>query len=195
LSLGIFIGHRPAPFQEALGKAGRTQSRRRGRKSRQNGGSPRFGQAFHKQEKRVGFHRGRFQGVAPMHQGQGPGSSPRVIGEIGGEQTVTVLLNEMPAHTHLAMAASQGGVPTPGGNTWGTALKGGKSLYAPTAGASNVKMSTGAIGNSAGGNLPHNNICPYLTLNFASHCKASTRRDPDAAIAIPALGSSLPEIS
>lgn len=106
-----------------------------------------------------------FQGQAPMNAGQGPGLSQRVIGETGGEQTVTLLLSNTPQHTHSAMAASQGGVATPGGNTWGTALKGGKSLYAPT-GSNNVKMSAGAIGNSPGGNQPHNNICPYLTLNF-----------------------------
>src|SRR5579864_2994190 len=63
-----------------------------------------------------------FQGVAPMHQGQGNGLSQRVIGEIGGEQTITLLANEYPAHTHSAMAATTNPMPSPSGNTWGGAL-------------------------------------------------------------------------
>src|SRR5882724_9113216 len=41
-----------------------------------------------------------FQGSAPVHQGQGPGLSLRDLGETGGEQSVTLLSTEMPAHTH-----------------------------------------------------------------------------------------------
>src|SRR6185295_1536532 len=41
------------------------------------------------------------QGCAPMHQGQGPGLSQRFLGESGGEENVTLLQSEMPAHTHI----------------------------------------------------------------------------------------------
>src|ERR1700761_887222 len=41
-----------------------------------------------------------FQGSAPIHWGQGPGLSDRVIGEIGGEQNVTLITTELPAHGH-----------------------------------------------------------------------------------------------
>ena len=40
------------------------------------------------------------QGSAPLQQGQGPGLSLRVLGEVGGEQNVTLLQTEMPAHAH-----------------------------------------------------------------------------------------------
>ena len=105
-----------------------------------------------------------FQGMAPIHQGQGVGLSQRVIGETGGEATVTLIGNQLPSHNHTAMAATTDGLPSPTGNTWGGALKGGKSLYAPS--GTNVTMAPTAIGPFPGGNLPHNNLCPYLTLNF-----------------------------
>jgi len=46
------------------------------------------------------------QGSAPMQQGQGPGLSPRFLGEQGGEQNVTLLQTEMPAHTHNVNAGA-----------------------------------------------------------------------------------------
>src|SRR5713101_6104362 len=61
------------------------------------------------------------QGSAPMQQGQGPGLSLRDLGEIGGEQTVTLLQTEMPAHTHGVQASSSAGtVIPPTGAIWAT---------------------------------------------------------------------------
>src|SRR5690242_12654423 len=44
------------------------------------------------------------QGAVPLGAGQGPGLSLRDLGELGGEQTVTLLDTEMPAHAHTAQA-------------------------------------------------------------------------------------------
>src|ERR671921_8362 len=44
------------------------------------------------------------QGSAPMHPGQGPGLSLHDLGEVGGEQFVTLLESEMPAHNHALRA-------------------------------------------------------------------------------------------
>ena|ERR1700674_1981257 len=104
------------------------------------------------------------QGQTPMQQGQGPGLSLRDLGETSGEETVTLLQTEMPAHVHGVMAATSGGQPGPGGNAWGSGLKTAAPLYAPS-GANNVQMNPFAL-SIAGGNLPHNNLQPYLTLNF-----------------------------
>src|SRR5436190_5393480 len=49
------------------------------------------------------------QGSAPMQPGQGPGLSLRDLGEIGGEQAVTLLQSEMPSHRHTANGSSSGG--------------------------------------------------------------------------------------
>src|SRR5262249_54546813 len=40
------------------------------------------------------------QGSSPMHPGQGPGLTDRVLGEIGGEPNVTLISTEMPGHSH-----------------------------------------------------------------------------------------------
>src|SRR5690348_3324154 len=50
-----------------------------------------------------------FQGRAPMHQGQGPGLSPRSVGEEGGVENVTLLITEMPAHNHGGTLSCGGG--------------------------------------------------------------------------------------
>ncbi len=46
------------------------------------------------------------RGRVPMHQGQGPGLSPRDIGEVSGSETVTLLSTQMPAHSHALRAST-----------------------------------------------------------------------------------------
>jgi microcystin-dependent protein len=106
------------------------------------------------------------QGSAPLQQGQGPGLSPRVQGETGGEQNVTLLQTEMPAHNHTAVAASGTGQPDPTNNAWASGAKGFGSIYSPSVPASNVQMSPTAALSFNGGSHPHNNMMPYLCLTF-----------------------------
>jgi len=102
------------------------------------------------------------QGCAPMHSGQGPGLSFRDLGETGGSASVTLLETEMPAHTHAANCNSgMGDQYSPAGNFWATDA-GGNNEY-NTGGGS--LMAAGAVAN-AGGSQPHNNLQPYLVLNF-----------------------------
>src|SRR5215469_16342387 len=104
------------------------------------------------------------QGCTPMQAGQGPGLSLRDLGETAGEQTVTLLQTEMPAHSHTVQAASGSGVG-PQGNVWGSGLKGTAALFAPSGNPSNVSMNPLAT-TISGGNLPHNNMMPFLGLTF-----------------------------
>jgi microcystin-dependent protein len=106
------------------------------------------------------------QGCAPMQAGQGPGLSLRDLGETGGEQTVTLLQTEMPAHSHGAQGSSGSDQPSPANNAWASGAKfGGGNLYAPTNPPSNVQMNPFAT-SIAGGNQPHNNMPPFLCLTF-----------------------------
>ncbi len=106
-----------------------------------------------------------FQGMAPMQQGQGPGLSMRDLGEQSGEEALTLLESEMPAHTHGAQGVSGAGGQSPApGTTWADANQRGVSQYAAS-GTSNVAMSPLAL-SSSGGSQPHNNMMPYLMLNF-----------------------------
>ncbi len=102
------------------------------------------------------------QGRSPMHQGQGPGLSVRDLGEEVGSSTVTLLESEIPAHGHnLVAIADIGDVNSPTNN--GFARSTGAAVYGNTGPIAN--MSPLALA-SAGGNLPHNNRQPLLTLLF-----------------------------
>src|SRR5947208_1775067 len=95
------------------------------------------------------------QGSAPLQAGQGPGLSLRDLGEIGGEQAVTLLQTEMPAHSHTAQAAASGSQGSPTANSWASAGFGRPPAYTPSVPANNVQMNPLAT-SIAGGNLPHN---------------------------------------
>ncbi|MCY1078456.1 phage tail protein [Archangium lansingense] len=104
--------------------------------------------------------RGRY----PMQPGQGPGLSPRTLGEQGGSETVTLIANQMPAHNHTINVSSQDGdTETPVGTVLAADSTGGNLNYrgAPIDGT----MNPAAIG-IAGGSQPHNNMSPFLCVNF-----------------------------
>jgi microcystin-dependent protein len=104
------------------------------------------------------------RGNAPMHPGQGPGLSLHDLGETGGSQAVSLLESEIPTHTHPLRANNQSGDnPTPGGNT--LARPGSTTIYQQNSSANLVAMAAQALA-PAGGDQPHNNMQPYLTLNF-----------------------------
>jgi microcystin-dependent protein len=102
------------------------------------------------------------QGNAPMHPGQGPGLSLHDLGETGGSETVTLLESEIPVHTHTLQASQSDGTDqSPLDGLYATGI--GVGQYA-NAGAL-TPLAVSAL-TPAGGGLPHNNMQPYLTLNF-----------------------------
>ena len=107
------------------------------------------------------------QGCAPMQAGQGPGLSLRDLGETAGEQTVTLLQTEMPAHAHNPPLAvnSNPNSNDPANNAWASGQKGFGAVYATSPPNPLVQMNPFAL-SIAGGNLPHNNMPPFLGLMF-----------------------------
>ena len=105
------------------------------------------------------------QGRAPMHTGrsQGPGLSPHSLGEQAGVETETLLMSEMPQHNHSLNTYNDIGEDRLVGPTEALSQSTGGLLYAPS--APNTPMSPAALP-VAGNNLPHNNMQPYLTVNF-----------------------------
>lgn len=105
------------------------------------------------------------QGNAPMHPGQGPGLSLHDLGESGGSETVTLLQSQIPSHTHTMKANSGDGIsPTPTNNV-SSGPGADRDLFLYKDGTSNTTMNPSSSGIS-GGDQPHNNLMPYLTLNF-----------------------------
>jgi microcystin-dependent protein len=103
------------------------------------------------------------QNNAPLHPGQGQGLSLYDLGQTGGEQFVTLLTAEMPLHTHqLRGSTEDADDDDPPNAAWASSV--GLTMYLPPPG-SLVNMAVEALP-PAGGSLPHNNMMPYLTLNF-----------------------------
>jgi microcystin-dependent protein len=105
------------------------------------------------------------QGNAPMHPGQGPGLSLHDLGETGGTETVTLLESEVPSHSHGINAATNPSLvatPSPG---VGLARSRGFNGYQDNSTSNLVQLADQAIAPN-GGNQPHNNLQPYLTLYF-----------------------------
>ena len=100
------------------------------------------------------------RGRVPVHQGALNGT-PFTIGQSGGEEAVTLTTNQIPAHSHIPQAfASQGNQASPANNVWGATPL---NLY--SAANPGVSMSPAAVG-QAGGSQPHENMIPFLAVNF-----------------------------
>jgi microcystin-dependent protein len=102
------------------------------------------------------------QGNAPMNQGQSGGTSERFIGEMSGSQTVTLLQSEMPTHSHALNAVESAATTR---QPPGQAFAVGEAISFYKTAQPNTTMNPGMIGPTGGGN-PHNNMQPFLTLNF-----------------------------
>jgi microcystin-dependent protein len=104
-----------------------------------------------------------FQASVPIGQGQGAGLTDRVLGEVSGSQTVTLLESEIPLHSHALNAYKDDladiNTPSPSVILGATS---GLNLYGT---ASNTTLNFQAL-SVAGGSLPHNNLPPYLVVTF-----------------------------
>jgi len=101
------------------------------------------------------------RGRIPIHQGAGPGLSPRALGIKAGSERETLTVNEVGAHNHSFMAANAAaGDNSPAGNTM--AVTSGANTFG--SGASTL-MSTNTMTLSGGGQ-PHANLMPTLCVHF-----------------------------
>ena len=96
------------------------------------------------------------QSRVPMHVGPG-----FPLGQPGGVETVTLTTTQIPAHSHVPLASGNTGIQSgPLGGVWALSTLDQFSSTAPSVG-----MAAGAIG-SSGGSQPHDNMVPFLTVNF-----------------------------
>ena len=98
-----------------------------------------------------------------MHMGQGPGLTFHPEGQMSGAEDVTLMVSQMPSHTHNANAYSQlGNQASPINHYWAGEAGGITLVYGTPA---NGTMNPNAVG-LAGGNQSHENMQPFLVLNF-----------------------------
>jgi microcystin-dependent protein len=113
------------------------------------------------------FQLPNLQGRAALSFGQGPGLSNYNLGQPGGEENHTLLVSEIPAHTHTVGCKSTPDTSTtptsPVSNFWAKENNGDAPYRTTASGLANMHPS--AIAN-VGGSLPHNNMQPFLVVNF-----------------------------
>jgi len=99
------------------------------------------------------------RGRVPIHMGNG-----YVLGQMAGTEKVTLISTQMPAHTHIPNASSlEGTSASPANAVWATSNNSAVQPYSTT--APNTTMDPVAI-SSVGGNQPHDNMMPFLTVSF-----------------------------
>jgi|SRR5882757_7494647 len=109
------------------------------------------------------------QGSIAVGMGQGAGLSDYFLGQVGGESTVTLLSSQTPPHSHtLPVSGAAGRVAAPSPSSFlGATGRGVQGIYASSAQqtANPVNMAPTAV-SSIGGSQPHNNMGPYLVVNY-----------------------------
>ena len=100
------------------------------------------------------------EGRAPMHPGRGPGLTDRRLGQRGGAESIALTEAQMPQHNHsMEVSVEDGDRRSPAGGYFGR----GTALYAAP---ENLAPMAAQSLPDAGGSQPHNNMQPYLTINF-----------------------------
>ncbi|MGB3692261.1 MAG: tail fiber protein [Spirulinaceae cyanobacterium] len=109
------------------------------------------------------------RGRVPINAGQGPGLSNRTLGQSGGSETVTLTESQLPAHNHdlnadLNATSSNANTCDPAGKLL---AKSNRPTY--LSGTANIKLDSDSISgstSSVGGGQTHNNVQPFLSINF-----------------------------
>ncbi len=111
------------------------------------------------------------QGMVPIDQGSGPGSSPFVVGQTGGEQTHMLVSNEMPTHSHSLTAKPVAAINTTpaAGSTTSEGHGGARgttfNVNTYTTNGPGTTLNPAAVG-GAGSGAAHDNMQPSLTMNW-----------------------------
>jgi microcystin-dependent protein len=109
---------------------------------------------------RVNFALPDLRSRVPIHIG---GQAGAVLGQMGGEEAHTLVASEMPTHSHLLYASTtQGDVNTPSGHVL---ARDPGMIYRPQSSGNVINLNPAIITNT-GGSQPHQNMQPYLVVNF-----------------------------
>jgi microcystin-dependent protein len=121
---------------------------------------------------RVTFGLPNLQNSVPIQAGQGQGLSSYDLGQVGGDPTVTLATAEMPAHGHNLVTTTTVGTVTASANNQIAKGQAGNVVVGitqgraySTAAPNNMLNPATAVGFS-GGKQPHNNLMPFLQINY-----------------------------
>ena len=111
------------------------------------------------------FNAPDLRGRVPIGQGQGTGLPNYTLGQVGGEDQHTLIDAEMPSHSHALLSSTTAATSATPGPTVHLATASANLLYAPAANAGPYEIMAACV-NTAGNNLPHNNIMPTVVGNY-----------------------------
>ena len=103
------------------------------------------------------------RGRVPIHQGQGPGiTQSYLIGELAGVENVTLITQTIPSHNHNFVTSTAAATAT---NPNGNIMAASPTIASYVIDVAGPTLTPGAI-SMVGGNQPHENMMPYLCINF-----------------------------
>lgn len=109
---------------------------------------------------RTTFGLPELRGRVPVGVGQGPGLTARQLGAKFGAEQAVVTADQVPAHTHQWQVTSAGASAT---SPIGARLASGRVYSSDDP---DVSLSAGAVGTSSGSGRSHDNVQPFLVVNF-----------------------------
>lgn len=118
------------------------------------------------------------RGRVVMHSGRGPGLADRRLGSRGGSETNTLTVLQMPSHNHVGNVLTAHTAPADTKNPKGNAFARSGSLNyendeAPSTSLTDAMFAGTAVLANAGGNQSHNNMSPYIVINYCAYTVGS----------------------
>jgi len=106
------------------------------------------------------------RGRLPIHRGTGLGLSTYALGQMAGTESVTLIANNLPQHTHVAMVTNAPATTGAPGNNLELGAISGDAMYTSDIGGLTPHPAANTMIGPAGGNQPHDNTMPTLTVRF-----------------------------
>lgn len=106
------------------------------------------------------------RGRLPIHEGSGPGLTPRALGSPGGAEKVGLTEAHLPSHNHPLQGSTDQATEADPAASGGNKVPAQAELNIYTDSAPDTAMAANAIGASVGGGQEHLNLMPFQVVNF-----------------------------
>ena len=106
------------------------------------------------------------RGRVPMHPGTGTGLSARALGDMGGQETVTLTTAQMPAHAHTVTVGVDTLVATTDSPQGAVSARNASATPSYGKIANATLLQTAITVAPSGGGQPHPTMPPFACVNF-----------------------------